>query len=377
MSKSEEYDVIVIGSGPAGATTALELVRLGYSVALVEDTSDNRWKIGECLPPVTKRLLLSLKLWEDFLDDRHRACYGVCSAWGSAELYHKSFIFDPYGSGWHLDRERFDKMLARSAAVAGTVRRLGSVVSCARAESDHWRIMLRSPDDHRSTLLARFAVDATGRRSWLARRQGASRINLDRLVSLVGVIATTDATDLDSLTTVEATEYGWWYAARLPDDRLVLALMTDSDLQTVKTGMARDYWLAQLCRTVHIRKFIESKNYEVVSVSPTTAANSSCLNVASGHSWLAVGDAAAAHDPLSSQGISTAMEMAMAASRVIHRYLNGDSEGLGNYAAEVKSAFLRYLVNLKFYYGMEQRWPQTLFWSRRTLVDGRPAPASR
>lgn len=366
FGKPEEYDVIIIGSGPAGSTTALELGRLGYSVVLVEAMEDNRWKVGECLPPVTKRLLISLKLWEDFLKDHHRPCYGICSAWGSADLYHQSFIFDPYGNGWHLDRKRFDEMLARNAATAGATRRFGSVVSCARTAINGWQIELQSPEGQQSRLLTKFAVDATGRRSWLARRQGARRISFDRLVSLVSLIETTETTGLDSLITVEATEHGWWYAARLPDERLVVALMVDSDLQPIRAARVHDFWRAQLCQTIHIRRFIESNSYEVVSVSPIIAANSSCLNVASGHSWLAVGDAAAAYDPISSQGILTAMEMAGSASTAIDRYLKGDAQGLEDYAAAVRSKFIQYLANLRFYYEMEQRWPQASFWQRRS-----------
>ena len=37
------------------------------------------------------------------------------------------------------------------------------------------------------------------------------------------------------------------------------------------------------------------------------AADSSCLEVVEGDGWCAVGDAAAAYDPLSSQGITTAL----------------------------------------------------------------------
>ena len=38
---------------------------------------------------------------------------------GGDELYENHFIFNPYGRGWHLDRQRFDTMLAEAARLAG------------------------------------------------------------------------------------------------------------------------------------------------------------------------------------------------------------------------------------------------------------------
>jgi len=373
----DEYDVIVIGGGPAGATAALELARLGRSVVIIQDIADYDWKIGECLPPVAKRLFVSLNIWDDFLKDQHRPCYGICSAWGSTDLYHQSFIFDPYGNGWQLHRKRFDEMLLSQAVSAGAVRYGAYAISTSKTDSNGWRIELESSDGRRSSLVARFAVDATGRRSWLARRQTVRRISQDRLISLVGLIETGEATDLDSLITVEAVQEGWWYSAHLPDSRRVAALMVDSDLQTIRSGEVRDYWLAQLQQTNHISRFTASSNQHVLSVSPIVAANSSCLTAMSGASWLAVGDAAAAYDPLSSQGILTAMEMARAASKVIHRYLRGEVHALEAYDAIVKRNFADYLGNLRLYYEMELRWPKSPFWRRRSssAIFQRPAEA--
>lgn len=55
------WDAVVIGAGPAGAATALELARSGASVLLVERTPFPRWKVcGSCLGPGTQEVLRSL-----------------------------------------------------------------------------------------------------------------------------------------------------------------------------------------------------------------------------------------------------------------------------------------------------------------------------
>ena len=74
-------------------------------------------------------------------------------------------------------------------------------------------------------------VDATGRAAWLARRLGAERVAFDRLVAVVTFFRTPPTQgNRDTCSMVEATEQGWWYSARVPDDRGVLAFMTDADL---------------------------------------------------------------------------------------------------------------------------------------------------
>ena len=99
-----EYDVAVIGGGPAGAVAAFELASNGLKTILLESEISPAPKIGETLPPEARSVLQSLGLWEAFLDDGHLASVGICSAWNSAALAERDFIFNPYGCGWQLDR---------------------------------------------------------------------------------------------------------------------------------------------------------------------------------------------------------------------------------------------------------------------------------
>lgn len=58
-----DTDVLIIGAGPAGASVAARLARLGWRVTLVEQTSFPRQKVcGECLGPASLELLDDLGL---------------------------------------------------------------------------------------------------------------------------------------------------------------------------------------------------------------------------------------------------------------------------------------------------------------------------
>ncbi|MGZ8198887.1 MAG: FAD-dependent oxidoreductase, partial [Burkholderiales bacterium] len=62
------YDAIVIGAGPAGSTTALQLARAGWSVAIVEKAEFPRRKVcGEFISAPTLRLLAELGVAGDVI----------------------------------------------------------------------------------------------------------------------------------------------------------------------------------------------------------------------------------------------------------------------------------------------------------------------
>ncbi|PYV02919.1 MAG: dehydrogenase, partial [Acidobacteria bacterium] len=86
-----------------------------------------------------------------------------------------------------------------------------------------------------------------------------------------------------------------------------------------------------------------------------------------GKNWLAVGDAAAAFDPLSSQGIQSALTSGLRAAQSVERYLNGDRVALPSYASWVNKNFAEYLLIRNRFYRRELRWPRSLFWQRRQI----------
>jgi flavin-dependent dehydrogenase len=357
-------DVAVLGGGPAGAAIALGLISRGYSTAVIERSDYRGARIGETLPPAVQPLLASLGIWDRFLAQEHSPSFGIRSAWGQDEPYDNDFIFSPYGAGWHVDRTRFDTMLARCAEDAGvSVYREARLSSCEVNKARDWEIQFACGDrPHR--FLTKFLIDATGRASWLARKQGARRITSDSLVGVLGFFTPIQAEPaLDSFTLIEAVETGWWYSAVLPDRRLVVAYMTDADLYADGRKHSSDYWRRKLQKTKHTRSRVkhdaQAPNLIVVP------ANSSRLNKIVNGNWLAIGDAAMAFDPLSGQGVYKAMESALRASQSIHDYWTGNNSAMRDYGAAVESDFERYVLMRAAFYGKERRWPHAIFWRRR------------
>ncbi|MDB5295487.1 MAG: Dehydrogenase flavoprotein LodB [Phycisphaerales bacterium] len=95
------------------------------------------------------------------------------------------------------------------------------------------------------------------------------------------------------------------------------------------------------------------------------AAGSSYLTSFYGDGWVAAGDAAASFDPLSSQGLVTAMATGRAAATAILNHEAGDGDAMAWYAAALEGEIRRYMRQRTAYYGMECRWPDAPFWQRR------------
>lgn len=365
-SLSSRTDVAIIGGGPAGAATALALKGAGRTVVIIERLDSIRPRVGETLPPGARLPLESLDLWPEFVNDGHMPSVGNRSAWGSDDLVDRDFIFSPYGSGWHLDRQRFDQMLQDAAVAAGVILiRRTSLTNFESLPGEGWRLQLNGPAGS-SSVTTRFVVDASGRSAVFAQHHGIKRHLLDRMVGVAGWLeAGSEGPTRDRFTLVEAVESGWWYSALMPDGKLVVVYLTDADLASQRKLRSQDNWLALLRQTRHTWRRVESHGYRLNGPTEIVAANSSFLDEVTGDSWLAVGDAAAAYDPLSSQGILTALETGLNAAPAINACLNGDQGALQEYAAYSKRISIDYLSSHLAYYAIERRWPHSTFWERR------------
>jgi flavin-dependent dehydrogenase len=353
------YTVLILGGGPAGCAAALTLARAGIRVAVVERSSYDGLRFGETLPPSIQPLMRRLGIWQAFVRDGHLPAPAIVSSWADPEPYDNDFIRNPYGNGWHLDRALFDRNLADAAQRAGaTMFRSTRVRSVARKSTQGWQIQCEC-DGSKQTLATDILIDGTGRSAWLARLQGARRIIHDRLVGVIGFGLGLAVEDRRTI--IEATPDGWWYSARLPQQKVVAAFMTDADLLPRGHKAIRRYWLNQ----IQAAPMTGALCAEPIGDLQVKVAGTVRLDRASGPGWLAIGDAAVAYDPLSSQGIYMAMESGWRGALAITASLQGNATAATEYAEWLAVAFAEYCQNYFHHYGRVTRWPDAVFWTRR------------
>ncbi|GHD50689.1 hypothetical protein GCM10017083_24230 [Thalassobaculum fulvum] len=357
-------DVAVVGGGIAGAAACVALHRAGLrSLWIAPASASGGDRVGESLAPAARPILAELGL--DGLTERpgHRPANAAFSAWGTDRLVERNAIVHLEGPGRVLDRAGFEADLRAAAdGSTGRCREQLAAVSCA---DGRWRLELAGG---RSTTV-RFLVDASGRASVVGRTLATSRRD-DRLVAACAFLPHRDPkVEPTPATLIEAVEDGWWYAALLPDRRLSLAYFSDPDL--LPRGLSRDLpaWQTSIAGSTYVSHWLADAGFDADRPPRLHSAGTTWLEPAAGTrdgaGWAAIGDAAAAFDPLSSHGMTTALWAAARIGKVAAAWLGGDPEPLSAYAHAVAAGISRFRAQRAEVYGREQRFPDAPFWRRR------------
>jgi flavin-dependent dehydrogenase len=353
------HDLLIVGAGPAGCAAALRARALGLRVMMLADRQREAGVL-ESLPPAGRRLLVDLGCWQAFLQSGPTPSRGVRSVWGSPHPVERASTWDPDGSGWHLDRAVFDAFLQEQAIKAGAELRHGRLRSVRQG-----RELIECADAAGRVWTGRFLLDASGRSAAAAGRLGARRRYDDATVVTLSSYRTA-ASDTDRRTVIEATPEGWWYSLRADSRARVVGRVTDADLQTAPAAVPPG-----------MQALLDGAQAQLPP--RRVAANSGFLRPFAGPRWAAAGDAAVSFDPLSSQGLLTALFTGRAAAQAIAATLAGSDQAIAGYARRLSAIRHAYQANLALYYGFERRWAAEPFWARRhgvpALDAGGPEPA--
>jgi flavin-dependent dehydrogenase len=361
------FDIAILGGGPAGAAAALSLMQVdpGLRVLMVEATAYGAARIGETLAPGGRALLEGLGCWERFRAEDFLEAHGTAACWGSDWMHQNEFLLSARGSGWHLDRRRFDAMLADCASGAGVrVQRLARFVA-AKHDAGLWRLCIQT-NEPSAPVDARFVIDTTGRPARFATGQGEQRHREDRLVGVSVVYRyASDCSGCEGVTLVEAGRDGWWYSAALPDSSLLVAWMSDADLIHAARLRDADAWRTHLGRSGPTRTRV--RNGAMEGAPQFWPAGTQHLVRPQGDGWVAAGDAACAWDPLSSTGLLKALHTGRLAAFVALDAMQARPDTTQRYTRIVRREHAAYLEERTRYYSLEGRWHDAPFWQRRAV----------
>lgn len=162
MSDIPSFDCVVVGGGPAGATAAHDLARLGRQVALL----DREGRVKPCGGAIPPRLMRDFQIPDSMLVARARAARIVAPSRRTIDM--------PIDGGFvgMVDRDVFDEWLRVRAAKAGATRIGGTFLRIER-DDDVGPIVVFRPKDApagcESRVRARSIVGADGANSAVSR----------------------------------------------------------------------------------------------------------------------------------------------------------------------------------------------------------------
>lgn len=182
-----DYDVAIIGGGPAGASMAAYLAKAGASCAVFERDLFPREHVGESLVPASNRVLADIGVI-GAMDEQFVRKYGA--AWSVATDKKLTPTYDVDFKGlqaheevnvafeereneaydvtytWHVDRAKFDTLLLQNASRCGADVFEGVRIAGVDFDDDGVTARYVLGKSERS-VRAKIVVDASGRKTFL------------------------------------------------------------------------------------------------------------------------------------------------------------------------------------------------------------------
>ena len=325
----ETFDVVVVGGGPGGSSTATFLADGGLRVALFERERFPRFHVGESLMPATMLLLEELGARAAIEERGFQLKYGATFIDEDNNAATQTFYFLP-GQPWpnysyQVPRAEFDTVLLEHATKRGvTVFQPATVEG---TEFDAGGVTLTvSGENGPFSVRAKMLVDATGRDALLATRYGRrTRIpNLGKVALFAHYKGAARRSGLEEGNIrVYVFREGWFWWIPLAGD--VTSVGAVCHARTVKqwTGEPEGLLDAMIARSRSVSENLAG----AVRITPVhRVANFSYHNSpVVGDRFVAVGDAIAFVDPIFSGGVYIALRTGqLAAAAIVQAFRAGD-----------------------------------------------------
>ncbi|MGI5378898.1 tryptophan 7-halogenase [Streptomyces sp. CA-251387] len=338
LPESEEFDVVVVGGGPAGSTLAALVAMQGHRVLVLEKESFPRHQIGESLLPSTVHGVCRMTgVAEELAKAGFPRKRGGTFRWGSnPEPWTFSFSVSPRMSGptsyaYQVERSRFDEILLNNARRVGADVREGCAVVDVVADDERVRgVRYTDADGAERRALAAFVVDASGNKSRVYQRVGGTREYSEffRSLALYGYFEGGKRLPEPNSGNILSVAFpsGWFWYIPLSDTLTSVGAVVRREMAEKIQGDRHKALLALVDECPLIAEYLSDARR--VTTGPYGE-----LRVRKDYSYhhttfsrpgmVLVGDAACFVDPVFSSGVHLATYSALLAARSINSVLAG------------------------------------------------------
>lgn len=338
MNTHQNYDIIIIGGGPAGSTTATLIAQQGYRVLLVERDAEPTFKIGESLIPATywtfKRLGMLEKLRSSHFPQKFSVQFFTRTGKATNPFYF--FETNPHESAvtWQVLRSEFDQMLLDNASEKGVEVRRGVSVRRVLFEGDKAIGIAAQNGNNLETISGTVIVDSTGQRSLIGRQLNLNTIepNLKKASLFTHYEdGHRDEGLNEGATLILHTEDkdSWFWSIPLPYNRTSIGVVGELDylLQNRREPdgklNAQKIFDEELEKCQPLKQRLEGAK-QLFPIQTTKDFSYRASRIA-GENWVLIGDAFGFLDPVYSTGLFLALKSGeMAADAIVEAFQEND-----------------------------------------------------
>jgi flavin-dependent dehydrogenase len=340
-----QADVVVIGGGPAGATTSTLIAQKGHKVRLFERAKFPRFHIGESLIPETYWVLKRLNMLDKMKGSTFVKKESVQFVSQHGKLSEPFYFYDnrPHECSrtWQVLRSEFDQIMLNNAREHGVDAQEGARVREIIFEGDRAvGVRVQHDDGREEEVRAKVVVDASGQTALIGNRFNLLIKDNDLKKGAVWTYwkgAYRDKGRDEGATLVVQTKgkKGWFWYIPLHNDIISVGIVRAfEDLFAGNRDHEAIYHEeVNNCEEIKRRVSKATRCDKYYATKEFSYRASRCA----GDGWVMVGDAYGFLDPLYSSGVLLALKGGSMAADAINEGLeNGDTSAaqLGKWSEE-------------------------------------------
>lgn len=354
----DQYDVIVIGGGPAGSTVGTLLAKKGFDVLLLERHKFPRFHIGESVTAFGSLLFKQMGIYDELKKVNYvkkRGLEFVLHGKAKKLRFPQDNRNEPDESTWafQMPRAQFDETFLRFAEKSGvevleqqSVKRV--VFENGRAAAVEWVDASGDGDGEYRRARAKWIVDASGQAGLLNRQIGGNCTNnalLQKKIAVFGhfktpapIENTEDDINFKLCVHKNGRDWAWWLP--LGRDTVSLGVVLSRDTVKNRSGSLDELFHGAVKDIAFLDEYV--KGCELVGKFRSVADYSYRSKTYKGPGWALVGDSAGFIDPVFSTGLQITFNSAFRLADTLEAVLRDPSKEqreLDAYAVELDRFF--------------------------------------
>ncbi|MET0262947.1 MAG: NAD(P)/FAD-dependent oxidoreductase [Rariglobus sp.] len=320
-----DYDVLVIGAGPAGSSAATRTAAAGLKTIIIEKENFPRFRIGESLLPHGNALLRETGVWPKIeaagFIPKFGASFHLADGSADKEVIFSNGLIPGLDSTYQVERARFDAILADHARESGAQVHTGITVRGVASEANGHRVTLVSAAGGETSVTARWVIDAGGRDlffpSQLKREMEPARFPRRLAIySHFKNVARPSGLAAGHTVIVRLAE-GWFWIIPIDAERTSVGLVTTSEAMRRSKSTPADFFNESVASSAKLTELMAGA--EAVIEFHVTADYSYFRRELAADRFVMAGDAGGFFDPIFSSGVYMACYSAKLAAEMIIR----------------------------------------------------------